>query len=227
MLLRGREGRPLDVTFRECAYRLRNLNNLIENGILLNPGYNAADIDFLIEGVSPGGIFVDIGANIGLYTLPLAKAVGSNGKVVAIDASKLMAQRLAFNAAASGIENVEIFPCAVSATEGTGSLRIRKDDVAIVSLDEAVAGSVPIRTLRSILEEAAVERIDALKIDIEGHEELVLAPFIRDSTESLLPRRIVIERPGADDYPDCAAAFKVRGYRLVGRSRNNSFYRLG
>lgn len=226
-LIMGGGERPLDVTFRGCAYRLRGRNNLIEFGILLNPAYNAADIDFLIQGVPPGGTFLDIGANIGLYTLPLAKQAGPQGKVIAIDANRLMARRLAWNASASGLDNISIFPCAVSDREGMGSLSIRKNDIAIVSVEDEVAGSIPIRTLSSILAEAGVERIDGLKIDIEGHEDRVLAPFIERSDVALLPRRIVIEHPGnGEDYPACAAAFAKRGYRLMGRSRNNSFYLL-
>lgn len=224
-LVTGNGKRPLDVMFRNCAYRLRGHNNLIELGILLNPRYNAADIDFLIGGVPPGGVFVDIGANIGLYTLPLAKRVGPMGKVVAIDANRLMARRLSWNAAASGIETISAFPCAVSDHEGSGSLSIRKNDVAIVSVEDDIPGSIPIRTLPSILMEANVARIDGLKIDIEGHEDRVLAPFIDGCDTKLLPARVVIEHlPGNEDYPGCAAAFARRGYRLADRSRNNSFY---
>ena len=47
----GSAGGPLDVRFRDCAYRLRGLDNSIQSGLLLNPNYNAADLDFLIEGV--------------------------------------------------------------------------------------------------------------------------------------------------------------------------------
>lgn len=227
-LVMGAGDRPLDVSFRDCRYRLRGRNNLIESGILLNPGYNGADLEFLLAGMPAGGTFVDIGANIGLYTLPLARQAGSSGKVVAIDASRLMASRLAWNAKASGLGNLAIFPCAVSDQEGMGSLSIRKNDIAIVALNDEIPGTIPIRTLPSVLGEAGVTRIHGLKIDIEGHEDRVLAPFIERTEAALLPTRIVIERPpGGEDYPACAAAFSKRGYAPAGRSRNNSFYLLG
>jgi FkbM family methyltransferase len=222
-LIMGNNG-CLDVMFRGCAYRLRGSNNLVQYGMLLDRRYNFEDIEFLIEGVKPGGTFIDIGANIGLYTLPLAKKVGPEGKVVAIDANSLMASRLAWNAKASSLDNINIFPCAVSNAEGTGSLIIRKEDVAIVKLNEETPGEIPIRKLTSVLAEAGVTRIDGLKIDIEGHEDRVLAPFIESCEASLLPARIVIERPGAKDYPACAAAFAKRGYVRKGRSKNNSFF---
>ncbi len=222
----GNSGRPVDVSFRGCAYRLRGENNLIELGILLRPDYNAADIDFLLSGSCEGDCFVDVGANIGLYTLPLAQRAGPSGKVVAIDANPLMARRLAWNAAASGLANIDVVNCAVSDREGKGVLTIRKADVAIVAVEEVEDGPVPVRTLAAILDDSGLNRLHGLKIDIEGHEDKALAPFIRTAAAGRLPRRIVIERAPAGDYPACEAAFAERGYRRVGQSRNTSFFSL-
>ena len=220
-------GKPIDVMFRGCSFRLRGRNNLIEYGILLDPAYNAVDIDFLLDGMKQGDTFVDVGANIGLYSLPLAKRAGAGGKVVAIDANPLMAERLAWNARASSLENVQIFGCAVSDRPGQAGLNIRKDDIAIVSVSEMAGGDIPVRTLRSVLAEAQLQAIYGLKIDIEGHEDKALVPFLDGAPDDMLPKRIVIERPAADtDYPGCAAAFARRGYRLAGRSKTNSLYRL-
>ena len=94
------------------------------------------------------------------------------------------------------------------------------------AVEETGAGPIPVRTLEALLAEAGITRIDGLKIDIEGHEDKALAPFLDTAPRSMLPRRIVIEHPepGAD-YPGCAAAFARHGYELVGRTRNNSLYR--
>ena len=220
-------GKPLDIRFRGCAYRLSNNSNLIEYGLMLVPEYNAADIDFLLEGAAPGSSFLDIGSNIGLYALPCAKAAGPDGALIAIDANPQMAQTLTWNAAASGLANVRMFGCAVSDRDGHGGLMIRKDDVAIVSLVENEDGPVQVRTLGSIIAETGIASIHGLKIDIEGHEDKALVPFLASAPQSLLPKRIVIEHPAPDDdYPGCKAVFALRGYRLVGRSRNNSFYLL-
>jgi FkbM family methyltransferase len=224
-LIMGSGAGLLDISFRGCNYRLRGLNNLIEYGLLLNPDYNSDDIDFLAANLPSGGVFVDIGANVGLYTQPLARHAGPSGKVVAIDANPLMARRLAWNVNASSLANVSIFQCAVSDHEGAGRLAIRKDDIAIVSLEDDEVGSVPVRRLESVLAEAGIDQVDCLKIDIEGHEEKVLPAFIDAATDAMLPKGIVIERPpGGVDYPLCAAAFARRGYRPVGRSRNNTFF---
>lgn len=226
-LILGARNGALDIEAAGHRWRIGGGNNLIEQGLLLHPAYNRTDIEFLTQGARAGDIFIDIGANIGLYTLPLAKAVGPGGLVIAIDANPAMIGQLAFNAAASNLENVALFDCAVSDRETRGTLTIRNEDVAIVALNEDARGAVRVRTLASILAECNVESIRGLKIDIEGHEDRALVPFLGSAPESLLPSRIVIETasPG-QDYPGCANIFARRGYVLAGRTKNNSLYAL-
>jgi FkbM family methyltransferase len=190
------------------------------------PTYNGIDIDFLLEGAPDTATFIDLGCNIGLYSLPLAVA-RPRGRVVSIDANPKMITRIRWNAAASALGNLTAVHAAVSDSEGRGDLVIRKGDVAIVAVQESCEGEMPIRTLASILTEAGVASIHGLKIDIEGHEDRALVPFLDGCGAALLPRRIVIEHPEPQaDYPGCTAAFARHGYRLVGRSRNNSLYAL-
>lgn len=226
-MVMGDEGRPIDVNFRGCSFRLLGQNNLIEYGLLLHPRYNAADIDFLLDGAPNGANFIDIGSNIGLYCLPLARAAEGGGTVIAIDANPLMAHTLMWNAAASNLDNIQMFACAVSDRDGRGELLVEDDDIAIVHLVETEDGSIPVRTLASIVTEAGIETMHGLKIDIERHEDKALVPFFEQAPDMILPKRIVIEHPKPDqDYPGCARVFAERGYELNGRSRNNSFYAL-
>ena len=216
---------PLDVNFRNCAFRIYGENNLIEYGILLNPKYNQTDIDFLLEDSKSNSNFVDLGCNIGLYSLPLASSA-PNGTVISIDANPLMQSRLSFNANSSGIKNIQIICSAVSDKTGEGSLLIRKNDTAIVSVNEDIKGSIKIDKLENIIREQGLKSIYGLKIDIEGHEDKALVPFLLNVDEDLLPKRIVIEKQTKNsDYPGCAIAFKKLNYTLVSRSRNNSFYK--
>lgn len=217
---------PLDITFRDCSYRIWGENNLIEYGLLLNPNYNQMDLDFLLSDAPENANFVDMGSNIGLYSLPMAKT-SPQGITLSIDANPLMASRLIFNASASDLNNLKMVSVAVSDTEGQGSLIIRKDDVAIVAIEESDDGLIPVRTLSSILNEYKINEIFGLKIDIEGHEDKALVPFLMDAPKNQLPKRIVIEHPEPNtDYPECTKAFDALGYQLIDRSRNNSFYLL-
>lgn len=217
---------PLDIRFRGNAFRIRGENNLIEHALLLNPDYNAADLDFLIEDAPADAGFVDIGSNLGLYALTLASAA-PQGHVLAIDANPKMIARLKWNAGATGLSNLSIVYSAVSDQDGKADLKIRKDDEAIVAVEESSTGTVPVRTLTALVNESGLTAIHGLKIDIEGHEDKALVPFLDTAPRTLLPRRIVIEHPEPNrDYPGCTDAFARYGYALVTRTRNNSLYRL-
>ena len=215
---------PLDIYFRKCAYRIFGENNLIEYGILLDPRYNHSDLEFLIDGANHDSNFVDLGSNIGLYSQPLALA-SPNGKVISIDANPLMEARLSFNFQASAIKNIKFVLSAVSDKIGKGSLKIRKDDIAIVAIDENIQSNIKINTLKNIIKENNIKSIYGLKIDIEGHEDKALVPFLLNSSETLLPKKIVIEKLSKNsDYPGCLMAFEKLNYKLVSRSKNNSHY---
>jgi FkbM family methyltransferase len=215
---------PLDIYFKKCAYRIFGENNLIEYGILLDRKYNCLDLEFLLEGSNLDSNFVDLGSNIGLYSQPLALA-SPNGIVLSIDANPLMKSRLLFNIKATAIKNIQFVLSAVSNKIGKGSLKIRKDDIAIVAVDETIQSDIKINTLENIIKENKLKSIYGLKIDIEGHEDKALVPFLLNTTETLLPKKIVIEKLSKySDYPECTLAFDKLNYKLISRSKNNSFY---
>lgn len=216
----------LDVRFRGGAYRLHGDRNLIECGLLLRPDYNRTDIDFLLGGAAADAGFVDIGSNIGLYSLPMA-LTAPQGKTLAVDANPKMVARLRWNARASDISNLNVVHAAVSDRSGSCDLNIRKDDLAIVAIDESSGGSIPMFALLELVKDAGLTRIHGLKIDIEGHEDKALVPFLNEAPPALHPQRIVIERATrTHDYPGCVAVFERLGYKLVTRTTNNSLYRL-
>lgn len=217
---------PLDIYFRKCAYRLHfNRRNHIQFGLLVNPKYNCRDIEFLLKGSTSTSNFVDIGSNIGLYCQPLARN-SPKGQVIAIDANPLMIKQLNFNAKASNLENLTIIFSAVSNKTGYGSLKINNNDDAIVALNEENNDGIPIRTLKDILIEHKIGKIYGLKIDVEGHEDLALAPFLMSAAVDELPAKIVIECASQDQYPACKAAFQKLNYKFIGKSKNNWFYEL-
>ena len=218
--------KPLDIYFRKCSFRLHyNRRNHIQDGLLVNPRYNYDDIEFLLKGSDENSNYVDIGSNIGLYCQPLALN-SPKGQVIAIDANPVMISQLDFNAKASNLKNLKTVFSAVSDKSGSGSLSIRNDDDAIVAINEKINNGIPIKTLKDILDQSNIGQIYGLKIDVEGHEDLALAPFLLSAKKKELPLKIVIEHLNYQDYPKCKEAFKKLNYNLIGRSKNNSFYEL-
>lgn len=214
-------GKPLDICRNGGCFRIGLQQNLIEYGLLLHPRYNQDEIDFLSEPLGAGKVGVDIGSNVGLYSVALAL---TGARVVSVDANPAMAAQLRFNLAASGKSPDDVVHTAVGDVDGRVTLQIRNDDVAIVNVIEDADGDVQIRRLGSILADLGVTRVDVLKIDIEGFEDKALGPYLESATGDMIPERIVIERAGEDDYPACVKQFNRLGYKIVGRTRNNSLY---
>ncbi len=146
--------------------------------LLVDGVYESEVLDFAFGRLRPGAVVVDVGANIGAFTLPVAKEVGAAGCVIAIEASPRVFPYLERNVILNELSNVRLVHCAafnrdwqtVSFYEtsidrfGKGSLgaHFQADPIAVAA-----------RTLDSILGEQQVERVDLIKLDVEGAEAVV------------------------------------------------------
>lgn len=126
--------------------------------------------------LGPGMTVVDVGANYGLYTLQAARAVGPTGRVLAFEPAPHVYARLADHVRLNGAANVTTHPVAVSDREGTATFHLGRND-SVGSLLRPTAGravEVPTTTLDAFLAAHGVGRVDAVKVDAEGAELLVL-----------------------------------------------------
>ena len=223
-LQRLRRG-PIDVVSPLGRYRLHPADNHVERAIMLHQRYNLEEIDFLCARLPPDGVFVDIGANIGLYAVAVGRQV-PRGRVIAIEPSAQCGERLRFNLDCNGITWAHVAACGVADYRGRASLNNPRNSLAIVNtVRDDNAGTVDIRTLIDVLDEVKAARIDALKIDIEGDEMAALAPFFAQAPEALWPTRVCIEHLG--DKSDVWPVLERAGYRVVSRTRNNALMERG
>src|SRR3954453_11143046 len=109
---------PLDVQYQGASFRFYHQASATERGALFNPDYNIEELDFLRGHTPRGGVFVDVGANVGTYALALARHVGESGQVIAIEPHPVTHSRLAFNNAASGYTQVRLVAAAAGASDG-------------------------------------------------------------------------------------------------------------
>ncbi|MCP9440071.1 MAG: FkbM family methyltransferase [Nitrospira sp.] len=119
-----------------------------------------------------GGVFVDVGANVGYFTKVASELVGTSGKVLAFEPMPAALRLLRMNTA--GLANVTVFPLALSDTSGTATFYVRKKgDTSSLSPDSEAS---PVSVTVSTLDERLVDqpRIDLIKIDVEGSELDVL-----------------------------------------------------
>jgi FkbM family methyltransferase len=218
---------PVDVRYQGALFRFYHQASATERGALFNPEYNLEELDFLRAHTPAGGVFVDVGANVGTYAMVLARHVGANGKVIAIEPHPVTHARLAFNRAASGFTQVILVAAAAGPSDGELMIETDGDNLGashIVSGERADhAIRVPSLRLQRILGDAGVGHVDTLKIDVEGYEDRVLTGFFREAPQRLWPRAVVIEHLSRNEWQDdCIADMRARGYAETGRTRSNT-----
>jgi len=219
----------VDTSVRGIRYRLKMTGNVTEQKILLNSKiYDGEELAYLKKACT-NGVFVDIGANIGYYSLVLAES-GAR-KVLAIEPHPEAIERLEFNVEINNFsDKIKIFPCAVGESGvgtlygggslGASTLRILSDDVSVEMIQ------VQRRPLLNLLNDAGVDRIDGLKIDIEGYEYEALAPFFCAAPEALFPEVIVIETCHSSvEESDAVKLLREKGYVPERKNRANTIFR--
>ena len=136
--------------------------------------FEPASISILKRCIAPGDTVVDIGANIGFYTLESSTLVGPAGRVIAVEAFPEHAQAVRDNVALNGIRNVTLLEVAVGDRESKGVLTRRSGDnlgmFTLGNVEGTDACQVRIDALDEILREQNVDRVDLIKMDIEGSE---------------------------------------------------------
>jgi FkbM family methyltransferase len=218
---------PVDVPYQGAAFRFYHQASATERGALFNPDYNIEELDFLRTHTPAGGVFVDVGANVGTYAMPLARHVGASGKVIAIEPHPVTHARLSFNRAASDFAQVDLVAAAAGPSDGELMIETDGDNLGASHIVSGTRSGnairVPSLRLQRILGDAGVTHVDALKIDVEGYEDRVLTGFFREAPSSLWPRAVVIEHLSRNEWlADCIADMHARGYAETGKTRSNT-----
>jgi FkbM family methyltransferase len=218
---------PVDVQYQSGSFRFYHLASATERGALFNPDYNLDELSSLRSYIPDGGVFVDIGANVGTYALTLANKVGKNGTVIAVEPHPVAHARLAFNHAASGFSQVRLVAAAAGPSNGQLLIETDGDNLGASHVVDGQPSSrairVPALTLQQILADASVAKVDALKIDVEGFEDRVLIGFFAQAPETLWPRAVVIEHLSRDEWQqDCIDDMIAHGYREERKTRSNT-----
>jgi FkbM family methyltransferase len=224
----------LDTELWGMKLRLYPRDNGCERNALFTPQmYDALERDVLANAIARrldegrDFTFVDIGANVGLYSLFVSAKAGARARIAAFEPQPGILDRLRFNLAANPAVRVNLFPIALSDREGTVDLLIDSNDSGGTRIDTGAATAsvesfaVPCRPLTAALADAGITEIDALKIDVEGVEDLVLSPFLRDAPPDLLPEYVLIEDTRGFWRTNVFALLEQHGYTVHARSRQN------
>ena len=180
------------------------------------------EISFLQNSLQAGNIFLDVGANYGIYTILAGKLVGPQGHVYSFEPSRRELNVLKHNIEMNHLENVTVIEYAVSNHTGTTQLAIARDgglnsfadthrsdqkielwqNVETTSLDEFVA-------------KYSIPRVDFVKIDVEGAEKLVFEGAEKLLT-SVQPTTVIFE---ASDFNAGGFGYTVKDFlnQILGR----------
>jgi FkbM family methyltransferase len=228
----------LDVERWGLKVRLHPRDNGCEKNLLFTPQmYEPTELKELGADIARAAqlkkpfVFVDIGANVGLFSLFVAAHAGAGARIFAIEPEPGNQRRLNFNVGANSNLPIKVFPMALSDEPGElvveldrrdrGGSRTRK-----VVDAKAEAVRVTAQTLFALLQSERVETVDALKIDVEGFEDVVLGPFFRDAPPRMLPHLIIIEDCSGSWKADLMSIMADKGYSVVARSKLNFILRL-
>lgn len=151
--------------------------------------YDAENLRAVSALAEPDWVALDIGANIGFHAVPLAltlRSLGGQGKLYCFEPVPSNRERLEQNLALNGArEACEIYGFGLSNAPGEAQITLREDfefgsttgNAALVISDGLDAQfrtlTVVLKRLDDWVEEQALSRLDFIKIDVEGHEDLV------------------------------------------------------
>jgi len=179
--------------------------------------------------LSEGSVFFDVGAHIGYFSMKGAARVGKTGRVVAFEPNPETLRLLRDNVAANHFENVIVEPIACTDREqtltlyaapevNTGASSLSQDNASVSSVEAARPFTVRGRPIDDVVQELGLTRVDAMKIDVEGAEVIVLRGAVKTLNRfhpklviEVVPRQLASFHTTVDDL---TSLIRGAGYNL-------------
>lgn len=182
--------------------------------------YEPGSLQVMLDLLPEGGTFIDVGAHVGLFTLPAARHVGEHGRVFAFEPDPDNRRLLEANIERNELSHiVEVIPAAVAAEDGSATLHRSGWNTGDHRLFGAPRGrkgvQVDVVALGPFLKEREV-RADVIKIDVQGAEAMVIRGLGQPSP---LPSLLMEYSPSmvvdaGDDPASLLEQLESAGWRL-------------
>lgn len=159
---------------------IADLDDWIQQNIFFNGIYDSHGIAYLNKCLVKGDTFIDIGANIGSYTLVASKLVGNNGKIIAFEPVDTVSNRLEQNISLNKLENITVVKKAVYTDHALLSLHVASQEnlgMSSILRHDSESGKiidVEAVALDEYLKTQNILEIKLIKLDIEGAELFAL-----------------------------------------------------
>lgn len=214
---------PLDVTVWGLKLRLHRRGNYSETALIVTPQFfDPVERATLERRLRAGAVFLDLGANAGAYTFWVYSVLLGRCRIVAVEADPELHAALAFNVATNAASAIAAVNAALDERCGTRTLYVnpaRRGQTSLLGLPGAPPGvravTVETKTLAQVVAEQGIERIDAMKVDIEGMEYTVLRHFFDTAARALRPRLLLLEDKGTPEHVALRELLSGLGYRPI------------
>jgi FkbM family methyltransferase len=226
-------GAPVDVERLGARMRLYPYNNICEKKVLFTPQFfDPEELAILSARIREGFTFIDVGANIGAYALYVAARAGPGARILAVEPQPKVFDRLAYNIQLNPFGTVKAVACAIADKAGELTMFLDpknsgESSVKIVASGEARMVRVPAATLLDLIRNERFARVDAVKLDVEGAEDIILEPFFREAPPELYPSFLIVEDGSRQWQSDLPGVLERKGYRLVAKTRLNFLWERG
>ena len=190
---------------------------------------------FFISTLDSGDTVIDAGANVGYFTLLAAKAVGNNGRVIAIEPEKINFSALTENIHRNKFHHVTALKCALGSNEGESTLYIHPlnrgahsllpfgkyisgnviksvDEIKKTFGEDKLFERVSVRRLDDVAEEQNISSVKILKIDVEQFEYPLLLGA-REFLKNKIATHVVCEVNNAETRSKVFSFFCDYGYK--------------
>lgn len=205
---------------KDCRYGKMIYNTLdawVGRSFDLYGEFSEHEISFLLDHVNSGDVVIDVGANIGAMTIPLAQK-NKSGYVVAFEPQEFIFQTLCGNVAINNLHNVKLFQRAVNdqpnAVLYVPNVNYEKEgNFGGVEMTELcpteITKNYPVMTMT--IDQLKLSRVNLIKIDVEGMEPSVL----RGAVETIERTRplLYLECDRAKNMPEIMAFLISTNYK--------------
>jgi len=167
-------------------------DEFISPSIRVHGVWEPTETRFFVATVRPGDCVVDVGANIGYYSLIASRLVGDSGHVLAIEPDAVNCAVLRRNLAENGAANVRVVEGAASDRNGSARLYHARTNFGDHRTYDSGDGR-PSEVVPSMRLDDLVKRVDFIKVDAQGAEAKILAGAIETLRRNAARVTVVVE----------------------------------
>ena len=170
-----------ELMINNCKMKILPNDEGISPELLIYGVHEPLTTDLIQTEVKPGMTILDIGSNIGYYAILESKLIGSTGKIFSIEPSPQNFKLLQENLEIQDTNNFQIFNLAIgNKNEKLEFLISKKSNWSKIKQESDIIGendtviTVPVKTLNLFCEDNNLEKINLIRMDVEGYEEKII-----------------------------------------------------